>query len=92
MFDNYVARINEVTDQDKLDILISLLDTSVYGYISECETFDTAMARLNSAYIKLVNEVYARHRLNTCQQNPRESLEDFLERLKFLYGLDISPD
>ena len=41
MFDNYVARINKVTDQDKLDILISLLDTSVYGYISECETFDT---------------------------------------------------
>ena len=34
--------------------------------------------------VKPVNEVYARHRLNICQQNPGESLEDFLERLKFL--------
>ena len=34
--------------------------------------------------MKPVNEIFARHRLNTCKQNPKESVEDFLERLKSL--------
>ena len=79
-----MGRIERVTDQDKLDILISLLDTSVYSYISENANFNDAIARLEGLYVKPVNEVYARHRLNTCKQNPGDSLEDFLERLKAL--------
>ena len=61
-----------------------MLDTSVYSYISEYQTFDSALARLNGAFVKPVNEVFARYRLNTCRQNVGESLEDFLERLKNL--------
>ena len=43
-----------------------------------------ALARLDGAFVKPVNEVFARYRLNTCRQNVGESLEDFLERLKNL--------
>ena len=39
---------------------------------------------MNQAYVKPVNEVFARYRLSTCQQNEGESLEDFLERLNSL--------
>ena len=83
-FENYVFRIEGATARDKLDILVSLLDTSVYSYVSECEAYDDAVARLENAYVKPVNEIFARHWLNTCKQNPDESLEDFLERLKSL--------
>ena len=63
---------------------MNLLDTSVYSYVSECGTFDWAVARLDSSYVKPVNEVFARHRVNTCQQTQGESLDDFLQRLKSL--------
>ena len=83
-FEDYVSRIEGATARDKLDILVSLLDTSVYSYVSECDAYDDAVARLENAYVKPVNEIFARHRLNTCKQNPDESLEDFLERSKSL--------
>ena len=35
-------------------------------------------------FLKPVNEVFARHRLNICQQKVGESLEEFLQRLKTL--------
>ena len=79
--ENYIWRLDQATAQDELDKLVSLLDTSVYSYISECQTFDSALARLDGAFVKLVNKVFARYRLNTCRQNVVESLEDFLERL-----------
>ena len=63
---------------------MNLLDTSVYSYVSECGTFDEAVARLDSSYVKPVNEVFTCHRLNTCQQTQGESVEDFLQRLKSL--------
>ena len=50
-FENYVARIGGVTEQDKLDILVSLLDASVYTYISECDNFNNAIKRLNQACV-----------------------------------------
>ena len=83
-FENYISRIEGATARDKLDILVSLLDTSVYSYVSECDAYDDAVVRLENTYVKPVNEIFARHRLNTCKQNPDESLEDFLERLKSL--------
>ena len=66
--ENYIRRLDQATAHDKLDILVSLSDTSVYSYISECQTFDLALARLDGAFVKSVNEVFARFCLNTCRQ------------------------
>ena len=77
-----MSRIEGATARDKLDMLVSLLDTSLYSYVSECDAYDEAVARLENAYVLPVNEIFAQHRLNTCEQNPDESLEDFLGRLK----------
>jgi len=67
-----------------LDILISLLDSTVYEYIRECSTYEDAIACLDNVFVKPVNEVFARHRLNTCQQKPGERIDEFLQRLKAL--------
>ena len=83
-FQSYIRRIEGVTDADKLDILISLLHASVYAYIRDCETYGDAMTCLDNSFLKPVNEVFARHRLNICQKKVGESLEEFLQRLKML--------
>ena len=54
--ENYTWRLDQATAQDKLDILVSLLDTSVYSYISECQTFDSTLARLDGAFVKLMTK------------------------------------
>ena len=75
ILENYLSRLAEVTAQDKLDILISLLDSTVYEYIRECSTDEEAISCLDNVFVKPVNEVYARHRLNTCQQKPGETID-----------------
>jgi len=84
IFQSHIQRIEGVTDADKFDILISLLHASVYAYIRDCETYGDAMACLGNTFLKPVNEVFARHRLNICQQKVGESLEEFLQKLKTL--------
>ena len=55
-------------------------------YITECTTYADALNKLKGAYeyVKPVNEIYARHHLNTSRKNKGESLEDFLQRPKIL--------
>ena len=83
-FQSYIGRIDDATDADKLDMLINLVDTTLYSYISECTEYGDAKAELNSAYVKPVNEILARYRLSSCQQEMGETLEHFLQRLKVL--------
>ena len=64
--------------------MINFIDANVYSYVTECTTYADALNKLECAYVKPVNEIYARHRLNTSRQNEGESLEDFLQRLKIL--------
>ena len=47
-------------------------------YICRC------LEQAECAYVKSVNEIYARHRLNTSRQNEGEFFEDFLQKLKIL--------
>ena len=47
-------------------------------YVCRC------LEQVECAYVKPVNKIYARHRLNTSRQNEGESLEGFLQRLKIL--------
>ena len=76
-----VQRIESATNQDKLDILVNSIDTSAYSYISECVEFEDAMTKLNSAYVKPINEIFARYRLSSYQEEAGESLEHFLQLL-----------
>jgi len=72
MLENYLRRIDNISAQDKLDVLISLLDASVYTYIRERASYQEAIDCLENIYVKPVNEVYARHKLNTCRQKSEE--------------------
>ena len=62
-----------------MDILISLLDTSVY---SVCDSED--LYHLDQTYVKPNYKVFATHCLKAYRQNPGKPLKDFLQRLKSL--------
>ena len=49
--------------------------------VSECRTFAKAITLLDSTYVKRVNEVFVRHRLNTSRQKAEEPLEEFFASL-----------
>ena len=53
-----------VTNANKHDILVSLLDTTVYAHTSESKKYADAIQLLDRDNINPDNEVYARHRLN----------------------------
>ena len=40
IFGSYVRRIADITGQGKLDMLVCLLDTSVYVHISESQSYE----------------------------------------------------
>ena len=50
IFESYVQRIVDITGQDKLDMLLSLLDTLVYVHISESQSYEDAIRLLHGAY------------------------------------------
>jgi len=81
--ENYLRRIDNISADDKLDVLISLLDASVYTYIRECASYQEAIDCLENIYVKPANEVHARHKLNTCRQKSEEKIEEFFQRLQF---------
>ena len=56
----------------------------MYDYIDECETYHDAVASLEALFVKKPNEVFARHLLATARQQPGQSLDEFLQRLRRL--------
>ena len=48
--ESYARRMDNANDHDRSDILINLVDTNVYAYVSECTTYAHAMSKLNGAY------------------------------------------
>ena len=52
--------------------------------ISECSTYDETTQILCELCVKLNNEIYAQHLLASRRQQPRESLDEFLQALKQL--------
>ena len=73
-----------VSEADKLRCLIAHIDKDVYDFVSECQTYQAAVETLERLYVKPCNVIFARHLLMTCRQQPEQSLDDYLQRLKQL--------
>ena len=60
-FTGYINSIEGVSEENKLNILVNHVDTSVHEYISEAETFEAAITILHNIYIKPISEIFARY-------------------------------
>ena len=69
---------------DKLEVLFSHIGTNVVDVIQDCSTYNDAVEKLNAAYLKTPNEIYARHLLASRTQKPGENLDEFILALNTL--------
>jgi len=83
-FTKYFAKLPNITDSDKLDILCNFVDESVFAHISESGSYENAMEILQQVYAKTPNETFARHLLHSCKQQVDEFVDEYLQRLKVL--------
>ena len=67
---------------DKLRTLLNCVSPSVFELIEDCTTYASAISKLESAYVKLPNEIFARHLLATRRQ--QLSIDEFLRELHTL--------
>lgn len=84
-FENFVGSLQlNLEGLDKLATLFNFIGPSIYEYIAECTSYETAIDTLKSIYVKPKNEIFARHVLSTSKQEPGQPLDQFLQRLKML--------
>ena len=67
---------------NKLAALINFVGPSIYELIADYESFDEAIEALEKTYDKPKNEIFARHLLSCCKQEPGETLDQYLQKLK----------
>ncbi|XP_076067679.1 uncharacterized protein LOC143040470 [Oratosquilla oratoria] len=79
-FTNFIKESGEAAP-DKLRALVNCVSPNVYELIEDCATYENTITKLESAYVKLPNKVFARHVLATRRQQSAESLDKFLREL-----------
>ena len=87
-FQNFIGSIPTPAEGqpviDKLALLFNYIDSEVYEYIADIETYDAAIKAMDTLYLKPTNIIYARHMLATRKQETSESLDTYLQKLKSL--------
>ena len=81
--DNYLA-VLPTENLDKLKVLTNHLSPTVFEFISEEDRYENAIENLKKIYVKPSNIVFARHLLSVRQQEPSETLDQYLQALKTL--------
>ena len=69
---------------DRLGKLTNYLSPKAYQYVEDCRDYSAAIETLQALYVKLTNEIYARHILATRRQQPAVTLDEYLQSLKTL--------
>ena len=82
-FANFLTSLAE-SNPEKLSLLINYVSSTVFEYISDSKTYDSAIDVLKNIYTAPQNEILSRHLLATRIQQPGESLDTYLSALKLL--------
>jgi len=83
-FTTYLLRLGEVSDADKLTLLVNHVDAVGYELISEATIYDEAVNTLQEVNAKPPNPVLARYLLKSCKQQLEETLEQYVQKLERL--------
>ena len=82
-FSNFLNAV-QTLNVDKLAMLTNFVAPSIYKHIAECSSYEDAMCILEGLFIQPKNIVFARHILSITKQEPGQSLDVFLQKLKYL--------
>ena len=83
-FQKFITKVQNVTDEDKLSLLVNLVSTDVYTYIRDSATYNQAIAALEAVYNPKKNIIFARHLLSTCRQEAEQSIDSYYQKLRSL--------
>ena len=79
----YTARA-EVPDDDLLDVLFVLCGARTFPLVEDCATFEAAITRLDSKFIKRSTAIMMRYQLHGRRQAASESVEEYMNELRQL--------
>ncbi|GFR60866.1 hypothetical protein ElyMa_003542200, partial [Elysia marginata] len=83
-FDFFLKSLPTTPAPNKLATLVNFVGPSIYELIAESDSYETAIKVLEGVYDKPKNEIFARHLLSCCKQEPVQSLDQYLQKLKTL--------
>lgn len=83
-FSNFIDKIPNVTEANKLPLLCNYVSAAVFLYINDAENYSDAIATLDSLYVVRRNEIFARHCLASRSQQGSETVGEYLQALKQL--------
>ena len=76
--------MQNLTEADKLNLLVNHIDAAVYEIISKAASFEDAVELLSHTYAKSPSPIFARYALMTCKQQTGKSLDSYLQKLKLM--------
>ena len=82
--DFFIESLPQNPPPNKLATLVNYVGPSIYELIADSTSYQDAIKILTDSYDKPKNTVFARHLLSCCKQEPGQSLDQFLQRLKTL--------
>ena len=81
---SYISKFEGVTEAHKFNLLSNHIESAVYEFISETETYDTAVELLKATFAKTPSPIFARYVPKSFKQQSGESLDTYLQNLKRL--------
>ena len=84
-FSNFISSLTTPDrTPDKLNLLINFIAPTVFEFIVDCPTYESAIETLQTLFVKPKNEIFARHILATSKQEQGQPLDQFLQKLRSL--------
>ena len=83
-FTCYIAKYEDISEADKLNLLINHVNAAVYEIISDAASYNDAITQLERVYAATPNSIFARYLLRSCKQQPGQSVDEFFQKLKQL--------
>ena len=82
-FQNFLSTIAEFKPNE-LNTLVNYVSSQVYDLISDCQSYEDAIAILEQTYVQPKNEVFSRHLLFACKQDEGQTIDQYLHKLNSL--------
>ena len=81
IFRTFLSKAN-LSESENLEALLALVPARIFMTIECCKDLEEAMAVLNQRFVKQSSSIFFRFKLRQLKQEPSESIDDFLVKLR----------
>ena len=84
-FTCYITKYGDISEANKLNLLINHVNAAVYEIISDAASYNDAITQLERVYAATLNSIFARYLMRSCKQQPGQSVDELFQKLKQLW-------